>query len=144
MGCIPPGSSVHGIFRARILKSVAISISKGSSGPRDRAQVFRIKGGFFTTWATKKPIYSLPWVNFPNDNQLHTESVADYFNMCHSQNSERKRSYYKAMDQARHFWSLYSGRLKFTMSRPGSYTFFRYPIWDYGPADTSFLLGNYG
>ena len=30
------------------------------------------------------------------------------------------------MDQARHFWSLDSGRLKSTMSRPGSYTFFQF------------------
>ena len=31
-----PGSSVHGIFQARILKWVAISFSRGSSQPRDR------------------------------------------------------------------------------------------------------------
>ena len=31
----PPGSSVHGIFQARILESVAISYSRGSSWPRD-------------------------------------------------------------------------------------------------------------
>ena len=30
-----PGSSVHGIFQARILESVAISSSRGSSRPRD-------------------------------------------------------------------------------------------------------------
>ena len=31
--CSPPGSSVHGIFQARILEWVAISFSKGSSTP---------------------------------------------------------------------------------------------------------------
>ena len=31
----PPGSSVHGIFQERILEWVAISYSKGSSGPRN-------------------------------------------------------------------------------------------------------------
>ena len=31
MGCSPPGSSVHGIFQARILKRVAIHFSRGSS-----------------------------------------------------------------------------------------------------------------
>ena len=31
MDCSPPGSSVHGIFQARILKQVAISYSRGSS-----------------------------------------------------------------------------------------------------------------
>ena len=29
--CSPPGSSVHGIFQARILKWAAISFSRGSS-----------------------------------------------------------------------------------------------------------------
>ena len=36
MDCSPPGSSVHGILLARILESVAISYSRGSSQPRDR------------------------------------------------------------------------------------------------------------
>ena len=31
----PPGSSVHGIFQARILEWVAISFSRGSPWPRD-------------------------------------------------------------------------------------------------------------
>ena len=33
--CSPPGSSVHGIFQARILEWVAIPFSRGSSPPRD-------------------------------------------------------------------------------------------------------------
>ena len=35
MDCILPGSSVHGVFQARILLRVAISCSRGSSWPRD-------------------------------------------------------------------------------------------------------------
>jgi len=35
MDCSPPGSSVHGIFQARILEWVAISFSRRSSQPRD-------------------------------------------------------------------------------------------------------------
>ena len=35
MVCSPPGSSVRGIFQARILEWVAISYSKGYSQPRD-------------------------------------------------------------------------------------------------------------
>ena len=31
MDCSPPGSSVHGIFQARILEWVVISFSRGSS-----------------------------------------------------------------------------------------------------------------
>ena len=36
MDCSPPGSSVHGIFQARILEWVAISFSKGGGGGRER------------------------------------------------------------------------------------------------------------
>ena len=36
MDCSPPGSSVHGIFQARILKWVAISFCRGSSRSRDQ------------------------------------------------------------------------------------------------------------
>ena len=35
VNCSPPGSSVHGIFQARILEQVAISYSRGSSWLRD-------------------------------------------------------------------------------------------------------------
>ena len=55
MGCSPPGSSVHGIFQARILEWFAIHFSRGSSGPRDWTQVSCIAGRFFTVWATRKP-----------------------------------------------------------------------------------------
>ena len=37
--CSPPGSSVHGIFQARILVWVAVSSSRGSSQPRDQTCV---------------------------------------------------------------------------------------------------------
>ena len=39
MDCSPPGSSIHGIFQARVLEWVAISFSRGSSPPRDRTRV---------------------------------------------------------------------------------------------------------
>ena len=35
MDCSSPGSSVHGIFQARILEWVAVSSSRGSSQPMD-------------------------------------------------------------------------------------------------------------
>ena len=50
--CSLPGSSVHGIFQARILEWVAISFSRGSSPPRDWNRVSRIVGRRFTIWAT--------------------------------------------------------------------------------------------
>ena len=49
-----PGSSVHGILQARILKWVAISFSRGSSQPRDWIQVSCIVGRRFTIWATRE------------------------------------------------------------------------------------------
>ena len=49
-----PGSSVHGIFQARILEWVAISFSRGSSRPRDWTRVSCIVGRCFTLWATRK------------------------------------------------------------------------------------------
>ena len=43
-----PSSSVHGIFQARILEWVAISFSRGSSGPRDQTRLAHIVGRRFT------------------------------------------------------------------------------------------------
>ena len=59
MDCSPPGSSVHGIFQARILEWVAISPSRGSSQTRDRTHVSCI---FYTgrrllyCWATREAL----------------------------------------------------------------------------------------
>ena len=39
MDCNLPGSSVHGIYQARILEWVIISFSRGSSPPRDQTDV---------------------------------------------------------------------------------------------------------
>ena len=39
MDCNPPGSSVHGVFQARILEWVAMPSSRGSSPPRDQTHV---------------------------------------------------------------------------------------------------------
>ena len=42
--CSLPRFSVHGIFQARVLEWVAVSFSKGSSGPRDQNRVSHIVG----------------------------------------------------------------------------------------------------
>ena len=39
MHCSPPGSSVHGIFQARILDWTAMPFSRGSYQPRDRTHI---------------------------------------------------------------------------------------------------------
>ena len=49
-----PGSSVHGIFQARVLEQVAISSSRRSSQPRDWTRVSCIVGRHFTIWATRE------------------------------------------------------------------------------------------
>ena len=50
--CSLPGSSVHGIFQARVLEWVASSFSRGSSWPRDWTQVSHISDRCFNLWAT--------------------------------------------------------------------------------------------
>ena len=56
--CGLPGSSVHGIFQARILEWVAIPFFGGSSRPRNWTQVSCIAGRLFTVWATREAHYS--------------------------------------------------------------------------------------
>jgi len=48
MDCSLLGSSVHGIFQARLLEWVAISFSRGSSQPRDRTWVSHTAGRHLT------------------------------------------------------------------------------------------------
>ena len=58
MDCNPPGSSVHGLFQARILERVALSFSRGSSQHRDRTCVASptLAGRFFTTKPPGTPL----------------------------------------------------------------------------------------
>ena len=62
MDCSLPGSSVRGLFQARILEWVAISFSRGSSQHRDRTQVSCIAGRFFTSWPWENS-----WTVFPRE-----------------------------------------------------------------------------
>ena len=52
--CSLPGSSIHEISQARILEWIAISISWGSSWPRDWTQVSHLAGRLFTVWAIRE------------------------------------------------------------------------------------------
>ena len=60
MDCSPPGSSVHGIYQARILEWVAISSPKGSPQPRDWTSPMApaLAGRFFTIEPPGKPLFS--------------------------------------------------------------------------------------
>ena len=53
--CGPPSSSVHGIFQARILEWVAISLSRESSWPRDWTHIPAWHAEFLTTEPPGKP-----------------------------------------------------------------------------------------
>ena len=57
------GSSIHGIFQARVLDWAAISFSRGSFQPRDWTQVFYIEGRRFTVWATREALW---WIELLN------------------------------------------------------------------------------
>ena len=70
MVCSLPGSSIYGIFQARILEWVAISFSRRSSRPRDWTQVSHIVGRCSTIWATREAICCgrtpiIPWSSGP-------------------------------------------------------------------------------
>ena len=60
MDCSPPGSSVHGIFLARILEWVGISFSRGSFQPKDSTLISCVSciADSLPTEPTGKPVYT--------------------------------------------------------------------------------------
>ena len=54
MDCSLPGFSIQGIFQARVLEWVAISLSRGSSQPRDWTRVSHTVDRYFTIWVTRE------------------------------------------------------------------------------------------
>ena len=71
-----PGSSVHGIFLARILEWVAFPFSRGSSWPRDQTHISCIAGRFFITESIFSKIYINCIIVFCSLNYLsHSVSV---------------------------------------------------------------------
>ena len=78
--CNPPGSSVCGILQARILEWIAVPSSRGCAQPRDRTQVSRFAGGFFTVWAATEALSIVRWAQFSiysraNDSLLMSHAV---------------------------------------------------------------------
>ena len=57
VNCSLPGSSVHGISQARIMEWVAISFSRGSSGPRDWTHISWIGRRILYHWATREALH---------------------------------------------------------------------------------------
>ena len=80
--CVPldcglPGSSVIGIYQARILERVAIFSSRGSSWPRDwthNSCVCCIAGRFFTGWAIVEAL-ELTWGLKKKKKMVRTEKL---------------------------------------------------------------------
>ena len=72
MDCSLQGSSVHGIFQARVLEWVAISFSRGSSKARDRTEVSCIANRWFT--ATRL----IPGIELRAQKYTHTYRVNIY------------------------------------------------------------------
>ena len=54
MICSLPGSSVHGLFQARVLEWISISFSRGSSLPRDWTEVSNVVCRCVTIRATRE------------------------------------------------------------------------------------------
>ena len=54
MDCSPPGSSIHGIFQARVLEWVTISFSRGPFQLRDWIPVSCTAARHFAVWATRE------------------------------------------------------------------------------------------
>ena len=78
MDCSPPGSSIHGIFQARVLEWGAIAFSRGSSWPRDRTRVSCIVVRRFTIWARRDHKVGT-WINLPN----HYQTLPTGCIQCH-------------------------------------------------------------
>ena len=74
MDCSLPGSSVHGVFQARILEWVVISFFD----PRIKPMSPTLAGGFFTTELPGKPHVSLHTVNKPTCKGQQHSGLAHY------------------------------------------------------------------
>ena len=85
MDCSPPGSSVLGIFQARILEWVAISYSRGSSQPRNPTLVSCLRGHILYHWATRETHWDACYLtkvllqyNLPGNYHL-AQNIKGYF-----------------------------------------------------------------
>ena len=64
MDCSPPGSSAHGISKARILEWVAISFSRGSSDQGIIPESPALAGRFFITEPLGKPLKEMRFLYY--------------------------------------------------------------------------------
>ena len=79
-----PGSSVHEIFQARVLKWIAMPSSRGSFWLRDRTWVPCITGGFFTAEPPGKPCLTLLNVIVISSNRVMAKKEIGMISLCKS------------------------------------------------------------
>ena len=79
MDCSPLGSSVHGIFHARILEWIAISTSRGSSQPRDHTHVSCISRQIFFFFLNHWANWETPQKGIRNTSDIMTPSKVIQF-----------------------------------------------------------------
>ena len=94
MDCSLPGYSIHGIIQARILESVAVPFSRGSSQPRDRTLIFYIAGRFFTVWVTREIKLASSSIGPKNGKILNTKLLFDLLSSCFSIHSRLQISFF--------------------------------------------------
>ena len=104
MDCNPPGSSIHGIFQARILEWVAISSSRRSSPPRDWIQascipcISRWILYHYITWETQLLDYLLRVKDFTSlPRNLYAGQEATELDMEQQTGSKLGKEYIKAV-----------------------------------------------
>ena len=94
MDCSPLGSSIHGIFQARILEWVAISFSRGSSWPGIEPTPPALQADS-TVWATRE-LVQCTYVNYTSIKQLFKTDMynrRDTANGCFHGRSHKRRNW---------------------------------------------------
>ena len=90
--CSPPGSSVHGIFQARILEWVTIFSSRRSSPPRDQPTSPALVGRFFFffyCWASRKVTKWHYICSYWKIKRIHLDLIIqEKYSMCSRNNVE--------------------------------------------------------
>ena len=117
MDCSPPGSSIHGIFQARVLEWGAIAFSAGgASGKELLCQCRRLKRHGFDPWARKIP-WSRKWQCFlqysflenPMDRgtwQATVHRVIKSWTQLKWQHAPRTYEFVRQMFSDSHYWLL--------------------------------------
>ena len=73
MDCSPTGSSIHGIFQARVLEWGVIAFSRGSSQCRDQSCVFFTGRQIVYPWATREILRI--WLNVQLSHSVMSDSL---------------------------------------------------------------------